>query len=88
LKYTINCTKEQGCSVLGYIFYDGLFETDFEMEIRESIIALEPAVDFFSQEILTNREVLSSWSVKIKLNHSSLPQQKNSLLYYSKHPPS
>lgn len=61
LNYTINYTRDKSCSVLRYIFYDGLFETEYEKEIIESVDAIEAAILFLGKEVMENREELNSF---------------------------
>ena len=61
LKYVITYTGNKSCSVLRYLFYNGLFETKYEKEILESVDAMENAIPFFCGEIINNREELNSF---------------------------
>ncbi|AZQ59835.1 hypothetical protein EJ994_13890 [Maribacter sp. MJ134] len=61
LKDQVNYTGGKSCTALRYIFYDGLFETEHEKEIVESVDAISEALKFFGKEINENRDELNAY---------------------------
>lgn len=70
LEYTVtfsNGTKTYTCSVLQYLLYFGLFETDYDKEISESIPALWEAFKVLGKEVLQTRDELNSYKHGLRL---------------------
>lgn len=67
LKYTINYNDGYSCDVLRYIFYDGLFNTEFEKDISTSMIVMHEAILFFAKEALDNRAEINSYKHGLRL---------------------
>ena len=61
LENQVNYTGGKSCTALRYIFYDGLFETEYEDEIIESVAAISDALKFFAKEINGNRTELNAY---------------------------
>ena len=55
------------CTVLQYIFYDGLFESKYDKEISESIPALVKAFNFLCHEVVDTREELNSYKHGLRI---------------------
>lgn len=81
LKYTIKYTKGKQCSVLRYIFFDGVFETDTEEKIVDTIEVFKNAIMYFGREIIDNREEMNSIKHGMRvtpfLKHVSLTNPDN-----------
>ncbi len=64
---TIIYTNDKSSSVMRYLFYLGIFETEHEDKIQESVIAYGEAIKFFGKEILESRDELNSFKHGLRL---------------------
>ena len=63
----INYTNNKSSNLVRYLFFLGIFETEHEDLIEESVASFEEAIDFFAKEILENREELNSFKHGLRL---------------------